>query len=210
MNLVPTVVESTNRGERSYDIYSRLLRDRIIFVGGVIDDDMANLVTAQLLFLEGEDAEKDVHLYINSPGGSMTAALAMYDAMQYVRPLVETTCLGLAASGASLLLCAGAPGRRLILPNALIVIHQPWTQGMQGQATDLDVQAREILRQRALLVDLYHRHTGRDSEQIGRDIERDYHMTSDQALAYGMVDQIIERRPALPVTAGQPAETTVS
>ena len=162
MTLVPTVVESTTRGERSYDIYSRLLRDRIIFVGGVIDDDLANLVTAQLLFLEGEDPERDVHLYINSPGGSMTAALAMYDAMQYVRPLVETTCLGMAASGASLLLSAGAPGRRLALPNSLVVIHQPWAQGIQGQATDLDVHAREILRQRALLVELYHRHTGRE------------------------------------------------
>jgi ATP-dependent Clp protease protease subunit len=197
MTLIPTVVESTTRGERSYDIYSRLLRDRIIFVGGVIDDDLANLVTAQLLFLEGEDAERDVHLYINSPGGSMTAALAMYDAMQYVRPLVETTCLGMAASGASLLLAAGAPGRRLALPNSLIVIHQPWAQGMQGQATDLDVHAREILRQRALLIELYHRHTGRDSEQIGRDIERDYHMTAEQAVAYGMVDHIIEKRPPI-------------
>jgi ATP-dependent Clp protease protease subunit len=195
MTLVPTVVERTTRGERSYDIYSRLLRDRIIFVGGVIDDDLANLVTAQLLFLEGEDPERDVHLYINSPGGSMTAALAMYDAMQYVRPLVETTCLGMAASGASLLLCAGAPGRRLALPNSLVVIHQPWAQGMQGQATDLDVHAREILRQRALLIELYHRHTGRASEQIGRDIERDYHMTAEQALAYGMIDHIIEKRP---------------
>ncbi len=199
MTLVPTVVETTNRGERSYDIYSRLLRDRIIFVGGVIDDDLANLVTAQLLFLEGEDPERDVHLYINSPGGSMTAALAMYDAMQYVRPLVETTCLGMAASGASLLLSAGAPGRRLALPNSLVVIHQPWAQGMQGQATDLDVHAREILRQRALLIELYHRHTGRDSEQIGRDIERDYHMTAEQALAYGMIDHIIEKRPPVAV-----------
>ena len=168
MTLVPTVVESTTRGERSYDIYSRLLRDRIIFVGGVIDDDLANLVTAQLLFLEGEDAERDVHLYINSPGGSMTAALAMYDAMQYVHPQVETTCLGMAASGASLLLSAGAPGRRLALPNSLIVIHQPWAQGMQGQATDLDVHAREILRQRALLIDLYHKHTGRDAGRSAR------------------------------------------
>ena len=166
MTLVPTVVERPHRGERSYDIYSRLLRDRIIFVGGVIDNDMANLVTAQLLFLEGEDAEKDVHLYINSPGGSMTAALAMYDAMQYVRPLVETTCLGMAGV-AHRCSCAGAPGRRLALPNSPVVIHQPWAQGMQGQATDLDVHAREILRQRALLIELYHRHTGRDSEQIG-------------------------------------------
>jgi ATP-dependent Clp protease, protease subunit len=196
MTLVPTVVETTARGERSYDIYSRLLRDRIIFVGGVIDDDMANLVTAQLLFLESDDAEKDVHLYINSPGGSMTASLAMYDAMQYIRPEVETTCLGMAASGASLLLCAGARGRRLALPNSLIVIHQPWAQGMQGQATDLDVHAREILRQRALLIDLYHTHTGRDVDQIGKDIERDYHMTAAQALAYGMIDEIIERRTA--------------
>jgi ATP-dependent Clp protease, protease subunit len=196
MTLVPTVVETTARGERSYDIYSRLLRDRIIFVGGVIDDDMANLVTAQLLFLESDDAAQVVHLYINSPGGSMTASLAMYDAMQYIRPQVETTCLGMAASGASLLLCAGAQGHRLALPNSLIVIHQPWAQGMQGQATDLDVHAREILRQRALLVDLYHKHTGRDADQIGKDIERDYHLTAAQALAYGMIDDIIERRPA--------------
>ena len=207
MTLVPTVVETTARGERSYDIYSRLLRDRIIFVGGVIDDDMANLVTAQLLFLEGEDAERDIHLYINSPGGSMTASLAMYDAMQYVRPQVETTCLGMAASGASLLLCAGAPGRRLALPNSLVVIHQPWAQGMQGQATDLDVHAREILRQRALLIELYGKHTRRDLEQIGRDIERDYHMTAAQALAYGMIDQIIERRPARPEPAYSSAST---
>jgi ATP-dependent Clp protease, protease subunit len=207
MTLVPTVVETTARGERSYDIYSRLLRDRIIFVGGVIDDDMANLVTAQLLFLESDDAEKDVHLYINSPGGSMTASLAMYDAMQYIRPQVETTCLGMAASGASLLLCAGGSGRRLALPNSLIVIHQPWAQGMQGQATDLDVHAREILRQRALLIDLYHKHTDRDVEQIGKDIERDYHMTAQQALAYGMIDEIIERRPARAAAAYSSAST---
>jgi ATP-dependent Clp protease, protease subunit len=207
MTLVPTVVETTARGERSYDIYSRLLRDRIIFVGGVIDDDIANLVTAQLLFLESDDVEKDVHLYINSPGGSMTASLAMYDAMQYIRPQVETTCLGMAASGASLLLCAGAPGRRLALPNSLIVIHQPWAQGMQGQATDLDVHAREILRQRALLIDLYHKHTDRDADQIGKDIERDYHMTAQQALAYGMIDEIIERRPARAEAAYSSAST---
>ena len=198
MPLIPMVIERTARGEREFDIYSRLLNERIVFLGDPVDDTVANLIVAQLLHLESSDPDKDISLYINSPGGSMTASLAMYDAMQYVRPLVETTCLGMAASGASLLLCAGAPGRRLALPNSLVVIHQPWAQGMQGQATDLDVHAREILRQRALLIELYHKHTGRDAEQIGRDIERDYHMTAEQAVAYGMIDSIIEKRPQVP------------
>jgi len=195
MTLVPTVVESTARGERAYDIYSRLLRDRIVFLGGVIDDDLANLVTAQLLFLESEDPEPDIHLYINSPGGSVTAAMSIYDAMQYVRPAVATTCLGMAASGGSLLLAAGATGHRHALRNSVVMIHQPWTQGMQGKASDLDVHAREILRQRDAMIAIYARHTGRHPEQIACDIDRDYYMTAEQALAYGLIDAIHERRP---------------
>ena len=198
MTLVPTVVESTARGERAYDIYSRLLRDRIVFVGGVIDDDLANLVTAQLLFLESEDPEQGIHLYINSPGGSVTSAMSMYDAMQYVKPAVDTMCLGMAASGGSLLLAAGAPGQRRALRNSLVMIHQPWSQGMQGQATDLDLAAREILRQRDVLVSMYARHTGRHPEQVAADIDRDNYMTAEQALDYGLIDEIIERKPVPP------------
>ena len=197
MTLVPTVVESTTRGERSYDIYSRLLRDRIIFVGGVIDDDLANLVTAQLLFLEGEDPERDVHLYINSPGGSMTAALAMYDAMQYVRPLVETTCLGMAASGASLLLVRWGPGQEA--RTAQLPRGDPSAVGT-GNAGSGDrprrARARDPSPARAPHRALSPPHRA-DSEQIGRDIERDYHMTAEQALAYGMIDHIIEKRPPI-------------
>ncbi|HXZ99357.1 MAG TPA: ATP-dependent Clp protease proteolytic subunit [Candidatus Binatia bacterium] len=193
--LVPTVVETTARGERSYDIYSRLLRDRIVFVAGEIDDAMANLVTAQLLFLESEDAEKDICLYINTPGGAVTAALSMDDAMQHVRPPVATICLGMAASGASLLLCAGEPGRRFALPNAVVLIHQPWTPELKGKATDVDVYAREILRQRDQLIGMYSRHTGRDAERVRHDLERDHFMSARQALDYGLIDQIIERRP---------------
>ena len=193
--VVPTVVESTARGERAYDIYSRLLRDRIVFLGGVIDDDLANLVTAQLLFLESEDPERDIHLYINSPGGSVTSAMSVYDAMQYVKPPVDTTCLGMAASGGSLLLAAGAAGRRHALRNSLVMIHQPWTQGMQGKASDLDVHAREILRQRDAMIAIYAHHTGRHPEQIASDIDRDLFMTAEQALAYGLIDAIHERRP---------------
>jgi ATP-dependent Clp protease, protease subunit len=192
---VPTVVEPTPRGERSFDIYSRLLRDRIVFVGGEIDDEMANLVTAQLLFLESEDAERDIWLYINSPGGSVTAAFSMYDAMQYVRAPVATLCLGMAASGASLLLCAGVPGRRYALPNSVVLIHQPWTPGMKGKATDIDVYAQEILRQRDRLVEMYAHHSGRDAEQVAADIDRDNFMTATQALDYRLIDRIIEHRP---------------
>ena len=198
MTLVPTVVESTVRGERAYDIYSRLLRDRIVFVGGVIDDELANVVTAQLLFLESEDPEGGIHLYINSPGGSVTSAMSMYDAMQYVKPAVDTTCLGMAASGGSLLLCAGAPGQRRALRNSVVMIHQPWAQGMQGQASDLDLAAREILRQRDVLVSMYSRHTGRHPEQIATDIDRDNFMTAQQALDYGLIDEIVERRVVSP------------
>jgi ATP-dependent Clp protease protease subunit len=194
MTLVPTVVESTSRGERSYDIYSRLLRDRIIFLGDQITDDVANLVTAQLLFLESEDPGKPISLYINSPGGSLTSALSMYDAMQYVSAEVSTICLGMAASGGSLLLAAGAAGLRMALPNSLILIHQPWSGGMQGKASELEVHAREILRQRDLLVQIYARHSGRAAEQVALDMDRDNFMTAEQALQWGLIDQIVSRR----------------
>jgi ATP-dependent Clp protease, protease subunit len=194
MTLVPTVVESTSRGERAYDIYSRLLRDRIIFLGEQITDDVANLVTAQLLFLESEDPGKPVSLYINSPGGSVTSALSMYDAMQYVSADVLTICLGMAASGGSLLLAGGAPGLRLALPNSLILIHQPWASGLQGKASELEVHTREILRQRDLIVDIYARHSGRSAEQVARDMDRDNFMTAEQALQWGLIDQIVSRR----------------
>lgn len=194
MTLVPTVVESTSRGERSWDIYSRLLRDRIVFLGDQITDDTANLVTAQLLFLESEDPGKPVSLYINSPGGSVTAALSIYDTMQYVGATVSTICLGMAASGGSLLLAGGAPGLRLALPNSLILIHQPWTSGLQGKAGDLEVHAREILRQRDLLVEIYARHSGRSIEQVARDMDRDNYMTAEQALQWGLIDQIVSTR----------------
>jgi len=190
--MVPMVVETTGRGERAYDIYSRLLRDRIVFVGGVIDDEMANLVVAQLLFLAAEDFEKDISIYINSPGGSATSALSMYDAMQYVAPDVSTLCTGMAASGGSLLLAGGAAGKRFSLPHSQMLIHQPWASGMQGQATDLEIHAREILRQRADLVRIYARHCGRPVEQVERDLERDYFMTPQQALEWGLIDSVIE------------------
>ncbi len=194
MTVVPTVVESTSRGERSYDIYSRLLRDRIVFLGDQISDDAANLVTAQLLFLESEEAGKPISLYINSPGGSVTAALSIYDTMQYVSAPVSTICLGMAASGGSLLLAGGAAGLRSALPNSLILIHQPWVQGMQGQAGDLEVHAREILRQRDVLVEIYARHSGRSLEQVARDMDRDNYMTAEQAREWGLIDQIVSRR----------------
>ena len=194
MTVVPTVVESTSRGERSYDIYSRLLRDRIVFLGDQISDDAANLVTAQLLFLESEEAGKPISLYINSPGGSVTAALSIYDTMQYVSAPVSTICLGMAASGGSLLLAGGAAGLRSALPNSLILIHQPWVQGMQGQAGDLEVHAREILRQRDVLVEIYGRHSGRSLEQVARDMDRDNYMTAEQAREWGLIDQIVSRR----------------
>ena len=196
--LVPTVVETTTRGERAFDIYSRLLRDRIVFVGGVIDDDLANLVTAQLLFLASEDPERDVWLYINSPGGSVTSAFSIYDAMQYVEPEVGTVCLGMAASAASLLLCAGAAGMRCSLPNAVVMTHQPWTPEMRGKAADLEVHAREILRQRDQLVRMYARHSGRSEAEVARDLDRDSFMTADQAIARGLVDRIIDSRHGLP------------
>jgi ATP-dependent Clp protease protease subunit len=203
VTLVPTVVESTSRGERAYDIYSRLLRDRIVFLGDQISDDTANLVTAQLLFLESEEPGKPISLYINSPGGSVTAALSIYDTMQYVSAPVSTICLGMAASGGSLLLAGGAPGLRLALPNSLILIHQPWTGGMQGKAGDLEVHAREILRQRDLLVEIYARHSGRSPDQVARDMDRDNYMTAEQAQAWGLIDQIISRREQAVEVKGQ-------
>ena len=191
MALVPMVVEQTNRGERAYDIYSRLLKDNIIFIGTPIDDTIANLVTAQLLFLEAEDPEKDVYLYINSPGGSITAGMAIYDTMQFVRPAVSTICIGQAASMAALLLAAGAPGKRFTLPNTRVLIHQPWAGGLSGQAADIDIQAREILRMREIINQLLANHTGQTIEKITKDVDRDYIMNAQQAKEYGVVDEII-------------------
>jgi len=193
MALVPMVVEQTSRGERAYDIYSRLLKDNIIFIGTPIDDNVANLVTAQLLFLEAEDPEKDVYLYINSPGGSITAGMAIYDTMQFVRPDVSTICIGQAASMAALILAAGSPKKRFALPNTRILIHQPWAGGLSGQATDIDIQAREILRLREITNDLLSRHTGQSVEKISRDVERDFIMNAQQAKEYGLVDEIITK-----------------
>jgi len=190
--LVPHVVESTARGERAYDIYSRLLRDRIIFLGTPIDDDVANVVIAQLLFLDSEDRDKEISIYINSPGGSLSAGLAIYDTMRYVHPTVSTLCTGMAASAASLILAGGAPGRRTSLPHCQIVLHQP-SGGMQtAQATDIEIHAREILRMREIVVEIYAKHTGRSAEQVARDIERDFFMTPEQAKEYGLIDEIIQ------------------
>ncbi len=191
-SLVPFVVEKTGRGERAYDIYSRLLKDRIIFLGSAVDDHVANLVIAQLLFLESEDPSADIFLYINSPGGLVTAGLAIYDTMQYVRPDVSTLCMGQAASMGALLLAAGAPGKRWALPHARIMIHQP-LGGFQGQATDIEIHAREILRLRERLNGIMARHTGRDLGAIGRDTERDFFMDGEEARAYGIVDRVIEK-----------------
>ncbi len=189
--LIPMVVEQTNRGERAYDIYSRLLRDNIIFIGTPVDDNVANVVTAQLLFLEANDPERDVHLYINSPGGSITAGMAIYDTMQFIRPDVSTICIGQAASMAALLLSAGSKGKRFALPNSRVLIHQPSLGGLSGQATDIDIQAREILRMREITNQLLARHTGQGLEKIERDVERDFIMNADQARDYGLVDEII-------------------
>jgi ATP-dependent Clp protease protease subunit len=193
--LVPVVVEQTNRGERSFDIYSRLLNERIIFLGTPIDDNVANLVMAQLLHLESEDPDKDIQLYINSPGGSVTALLAIYDTMQYVKPDVATTCMGQAASAAAVLLAAGAPGKRLGLPHSRILIHQP-SGGAEGQSVDIEIQAREIIRMRRMLDEILATHTGQDVEKIARDTDRDFIMTASQAKEYGIIDEIIESREA--------------
>src|ERR1700753_1464217 len=191
MALVPMVVEQTSRGERAYDIYSRLLRDNIIFIGTPIDDTIANLVIAQLLFLEAEDPERDIQLYINSPGGSITAGMAIYDTMQYVRPDVVTTCVGQAASIAALLLTAGAPKKRFSLPNSRILIHQPWMSGLSGQATDIDIHAKEILRMRSVINQLIADHSHQSIEKIEKDVERDFIMSPVQAKEYGLIDEII-------------------
>ena len=193
MNLVPIVVEQTNRGERSYDIFSRLLKDRIVFLGGPVDDDVANVIIAQLLFLEAEDPEKDIHFYINSPGGVVTAGMAIYDTMQYVRPDVSTICLGQAASMGSLLLTAGAKGKRFSLPYARILIHQP-LGGVQGQATDIDIHAKEILRMRESLNGILASHTGQPIEKISHDTERDFFMSAQEAKEYGIIDEVFDGR----------------
>ena len=191
MTLVPMVVEQTNRGERAYDIYSRLLRDNIIFIGTPIDDNVANVVTAQLLFLAAEDPEKDVALYINSPGGVVTAGMAIYDTMQFIKPDVSTICIGQAASIAALLLSAGAPGKRFALPNSRVLIHQPTMGGLSVQATDIDIHAREILRIRANINEIMSKHTGQSLDKIEHDVERDFWMSAPQAREYGMIDEII-------------------
>jgi ATP-dependent Clp protease protease subunit len=192
--LIPMVVEQTNRGERAYDIYSRLLKDSIIFIGTPIDDNVANLVTAQLLFLEAEDPERDISLYINSPGGSITAGLAIYDTIQFIRNNVTTICVGQAASMAAVLLAAGSPKKRFSLPHSRILIHQPWMGGIQGQATDIEIHAREILRIRTILNKILALHTGQPFERIEKDVERDYIMTADQSKEYGIIDEVISKR----------------
>lgn len=194
MNFIPIVVEQTGRGERAYDIYSRLLKDRIVFLGSVVTDEVANLIAAQLLFLESEDPERDIFFYINSPGGSVTAGLAIYDTMQYVRPQISTVCVGQAASMGALLLAAGGKGKRFALPHSRIMIHQP-LGGFQGQATDVDIQAREILRMREELNNILMRHTGQSLKRIEKDTDRDFFMTGKQAQEYGLVDEVIAARP---------------
>jgi len=192
--LIPMVVEQTNRGERAYDIYSRLLKDSIIFIGTPIDDNVANLVTAQLLFLEAEDPERDISLYINSPGGSITAGLAIYDTIQFIRNSVTTICVGQAASMAAVLLAAGSPKKRFALPHSRVLIHQPWMSGIQGQATDIDIHAKEIIRIRTILNKILAHHTGQPFERIEKDVERDYIMTADQSKEYGIIDEVISKR----------------
>src|SRR5205807_2444047 len=194
--LVPIVIETTNRGERAYDIYSRLLKDRIIFLGAPIDDIFANLVIAQLLFLEAEDPEKDINLYVNSPGGSVTAGLGIYDTMQYVKPPINTICLGQAASMGAFLLAAGTKGKRFALPNARVMIHQPMG-GFQGQATEIDIHAREILKIRERLNEIMAKHTGQPLEKISLDTERDFFMWAEEAKRYGLNEQVITRPPKL-------------
>lgn len=192
--LVPMVVEQTSRGERAYDIYSRLLKDRIIFIGTPIDDTVANLVIAQLLFLETEDPNRDVSLYINSPGGSVDAGLGIYDTMQYIKPDVSTICVGMAASMAAIILAGGAKGKRYALPHAKVMIHQPWTGGIRGRATDIKIYADEILKDRRRLNEILARHTGKDMAEIERDTEKDYFMSADEARAYGIVDEVLTPR----------------
>ena len=199
-NLVPIVVEQTSRGERSFDLYSRLLSGRIVFLGTPVDDASANLVMAQLIHLESEDPDKDIQLYVNSPGGSVTALLGIYDTMQYVRPDVATTCLGWAASAAAVILAAGAPGKRHVLPHSTVLLHQPHG-GAQGQSADIDIQAREILRQRQVVNELLARHTGQDVERIARDTDRDFILDAQGALDYGLVDEVLSTRQVVPALA---------
>lgn len=193
MNFIPTVVEQTGRGERAYDLYSRLLRDRIVFLGSAVGDEVAALVTAQLLFLESEDPDKDIHFYINSPGGSVTAGLAIYDTMQYIKPDVSTLCVGQAASMGALLLAAGATGKRFALPHARVMIHQP-LGGAEGQASDIEIQAREVLRIREQLNQILAQHTGKSLEKIAQDTDRDSFFSPEQALKYGLIDEVVENR----------------
>ncbi|MHB8146913.1 MAG: ATP-dependent Clp protease proteolytic subunit [Vulcanimicrobiaceae bacterium] len=193
-HLVPMVVEQSARGERAYDIYSRLLKDRIVFVGGAIDDQLANLVIAQLLFLEKEDPDKDIDMYVNSPGGSVTAGLAIFDAMRFIKPDVATICMGMAASMGSILLTGGAAGKRFSLPHSKILIHQPWVSQIGGQATDVEIAARDLIATRQIIAKIYEKSTGKGLEQILRDIDRDYYMTAAEAKEYGIIDTIIEER----------------
>lgn len=198
--LIPIVVEQDHRGERAYDIYSRLLRDRVIFLGGQIHDEVANVIIAQLLYLESEDPEADVNIYVNSPGGSVSAGLAIYDTMQYIRPSVSTFCVGIAASMGAVLLAAGDKGKRFALPNSRVMIHQPWG-GAQGQASDIDIQAKEILRTRDTLNEILAKHAGKPLEEIARDTERDYYLSGAEARDYGLVDHVAADRPK-PVVNG--------
>ncbi len=192
--LVPTVVESSNRGERAYDLYSRLLRERIIFLGTPIDDTIANLVCAQMLFLESEDPDKDINLYINSPGGDITGLLAIYDTMKYIKPAVSTFCFGQAASAAAVLLGAGAKGKRFALPHARVLLHQPWG-GVGGQASDIEIQAREILRMKDMLNEMLAKDTGQSVERITKDTDRDFIIGAEEAVEYGLIDEVISARP---------------
>ncbi|HEX6177719.1 MAG TPA: ATP-dependent Clp endopeptidase proteolytic subunit ClpP [Thermoanaerobaculia bacterium] len=194
MVLIPMVVEQTSRGERAYDIYSRLLKDNVIFLGQAIDDNVANLVIAQMLFLEAENPEKDISLYINSPGGSVTAGFAIYDTMQYVKPDIATICLGQAASFAAVLLAAGKKGKRYALPNARVLLHQPWMQGLGGQASDIDIHAKDIMRMKQRISQILANHTGQPLDKIDRDTDRDYILQSTEAVEYGVVDQVIAKR----------------
>jgi ATP-dependent Clp protease, protease subunit len=204
MTLIPYIVEETPRGERAYDIYSRLLKDRIVFLGSAVDAAVANLITAQLLYLEAEDPGRDIELYINSPGGETSAGLAIYDTMQYIKPDVRTLCVGLAASAAALLLAAGAAGKRYALPNARIMIHQPWGQIGQGQAVDLGIQAKEFLRTKRLMEEILAKHTGQPLDKVHQDTDRDYYMDPEEARTYGMIDGICARRGAIVPTAPSP------
>ena len=194
MVLIPMVVEQTSRGERAYDIYSRLLKDNLIFIGQAIDDNVANLVIAQMLFLEAENPEKDISLYINSPGGSVTAGFAIYDTMQYVKPDIATICLGQAASFAAVLLAAGKKGKRYALPNARVLLHQPWLQGLGGQASDIDIHAKDIMRMKKRISEILALHSGQPLDKIDRDTDRDYLLSAAESVVYGVVDQVIAKR----------------